>query len=250
MSEPLLSLEVTSKSFNGRQVLRRVSVRVRPGEVVSLLGPSGCGKSTLLRIVAGLDRDYDGWALVKGEPVHVHSPHTGIVFQEPRLLPWLTVAQNVGFEEGARGARDPRTRALLEEVGLADYGDAWPKQLSGGMAQRVAIARGLFSQPELLLLDEPFSALDAFTRMRLQDLLLSVARRHGTALLMVTHDVDEALYLSDRVLVMGARPGTIREEVELPLAHPRDRADPALSRRKARVLDALKDSLTGAARAA
>ncbi|HET9701028.1 MAG TPA: ABC transporter ATP-binding protein [Burkholderiales bacterium] len=250
MSEPLLSLDVVSKSFNGRQVLRRVSVRVRPGEVVSLLGPSGCGKSTLLRIVAGLERDYDGRALVKGEPVHVHSPHTGIVFQEPRLLPWLTVAQNVGFEEGGRGAGDPRTRALLEEVGLADCGDAWPKQLSGGMAQRVAIARGLFSQPELLLLDEPFSALDAFTRMRLQDLLLGVARRHRTALLMVTHDVDEALYLSDRVLVMGARPGTIREEVELPMPHPRDRADPALARRKARVLDALKDSLAGGARAA
>ncbi|HEX9178992.1 MAG TPA: ABC transporter ATP-binding protein [Burkholderiales bacterium] len=250
MSEPLLSLEVASKSFNGRQVLRRVSVRVRPGEVVSLLGPSGCGKSTLLRIVAGLEREYDGWAQVKGEPVHVHSPHTGIVFQEARLLPWLTVAQNAGFEAGARGARDPRTQELLEEMGLADFGDAWPKQLSGGMAQRVAIARGLFSRPELLLLDEPFSALDAFTRMRLQDLLLSVARRHGTALLMVTHDVDEALYLSDRVLVMGARPGTIREEVELPLAHPRDRADPALTRRKARVLDALKDSLAGGARAA
>ena len=239
MPQPLLELAVQAKHFQDIQVLQDVRVQLQPGEVVSLVGPSGCGKSTLLRIVAGLDRQYAGSARVLGEPVQLHSRHVGFIFQEPRLLPWLTVAENVGFELGQGGAKHPRVTELLAEVGLSDYAEAYPKQLSGGMAQRASIARGLFNQPEILLLDEPFSAVDAFTKMRLQDLLLSVAERHGTTLLLVTHDVDEAVYLSDRVLVMASKPGRISGEVAVSLPAGRDRRDPRLAQLKAQVLNLL-----------
>ena len=239
MSAPLLDLAVAVKHFQDVQVLEDIAFQLHAGEVVSLVGASGCGKSTLLRIVAGLDRQYEGRASVLGEPVQRHSRHVGFIFQEPRLLPWLTVAQNVGFELGRRGADHPRVKALLAEVGLADYAHAYPKQLSGGMAQRASIARGLFNQPELLLLDEPFSAVDAFTKMRLQDLLLNVAAHHGTTLLLVTHDIDEAVYLSDRVLVMASKPGRICGEVAVDLPRQRDRPNPRLAELKAEVLNRL-----------
>lgn len=233
---PLLDLTVAAKHFDAVKVLQQIAFTVAPGEIVSLVGPSGCGKSTLLRIVAGLDRDYDGRAQVLGQPVQVHSRHVGFIFQEPRLLPWLTVAENVGFELGRVGERHPRVRQLLNEVGLADFAEAYPKQLSGGMAQRASIARGLFTQPELLLLDEPFSAVDAFTRMRLQDLLLGIAVHHQTTLLLVTHDIDEAVYLSDRILVLAPRPGRLVGEVKNPQPRPRDRRSPQLSALKGQVL--------------
>lgn len=242
MTQHLLDLDISEKRFGAVPVLDRVRLKLQAGQITSLVGPSGCGKSTLLRIVAGLERDYRGQARVLGEAVHVHSRHVGFIFQEPRLLPWLTVAENVGFELGKAGARHPRVTELLGEVGLADFSNAYPKELSGGMAQRVAIARGLFTQPELLLLDEPFSAVDAFTRMRLQDLLLEIASHHGTTLLLVTHDIDEAVYLSDRVLVMAPRPGRVVAEVHNAEARPRDRNAPELARLKARVLDALNHS--------
>ena len=239
MSESLLTLNVSDKRFQSRPVIDRVQFGIRPGEIVSLLGPSGCGKSTLLRIVAGLDEDYRGTVRIKDSPPHLHSPDVGFIFQEPRLLPWLSVADNVGFDAGRGGGRHLRVKELLAEVGLADFADAYPKQLSGGMAQRAAIARGLFAQPALLLLDEPFSAVDAFTRMRLQDLLLSIAAHHGTTLLLVTHDVDEAVYLSDRVVVMNSGPGRIAGDVVVPLPRPRDRRDPALGRARSEVLTLL-----------
>lgn len=239
MSQPLLTLNVADKRFQSRRIIDGVSFDIRPGEIVSLLGPSGCGKSTLLRIVAGLDTDYRGMVRVKGAAPHLHSPDVGFIFQEPRLLPWLTVADNVGFDAGPGGGRNPRVKELLAEVGLADFANAYPKQLSGGMAQRAAIARGLFAQPSLLLLDEPFSAVDAFTRMRLQDLLLSLAARHGTTLLLVTHDIDEAAYLSDRILVMSSGPGRLAGEVAVDALRPRDRADPALAMAQARALSLL-----------
>lgn len=239
MSKPLLQLQVEEKSFRAHRVIDRLALDIRAGETVSLVGPSGCGKSTLLRIVAGLETDYAGRVLVKGAAPQLHSPDVGFIFQEPRLLPWLSVADNVGFEAGRHGGRHPRVRELLAEVGLAAFADAWPKQLSGGMAQRAAIARGLFTQPALLLLDEPFSAVDAFTRMRLQDLLLSVAAHHGTTLLLVTHDIDEAAYLSDRIVVMDSGPGRIAGEVAVPLPRPRDRRNPALARAEAEVLTLL-----------
>lgn len=231
MSLPLLDFRVQRKAFAGHTVLQDVHLQLAEGEVVSLLGPSGCGKSTLLRIVAGLERDYSGQAL-RGEG------EVAFVFQEPRLMPWLTVAENIGFADD-RAYDRPRVAQLIREVGLEGFEQALPKQLSGGMAQRVAIARGLYSRPRVLLLDEPFSAVDAFTRMKLQDLLLALAAHHGIALLLVTHDVDEALYLGDRVLVMGSRPGRVLETLEVLLARPRDRRDPLLAQLRAEALTAL-----------
>lgn len=231
MSLPLLDFRVQRKAFAGHTVLQDVHLQLAEGEVVSLLGPSGCGKSTLLRIVAGLERDYSGQAL-RGEG------EVAFVFQEPRLMPWLTVAENIGFADD-RAYDRPRVAQLIREVGLEGFEQALPKQLSGGMAQRVAIARGLYSRSRVLLLDEPFSAVDAFTRMKLQDLLLALAAHHGIALLLVTHDVDEALYLGDRVLVMGSRPGRVLETLEVPLARPRDRRDPLLAQLRAEALTAL-----------
>ncbi|QXI51308.1 ABC transporter ATP-binding protein [Pseudomonas alvandae] len=231
MPQALLDIHVARKSFATTTVLNDIHLQLQPRETVSLLGPSGCGKSTLLRIVAGLEKDFEGQLLS-------HTEQLAFVFQEPRLMPWLTVQQNIGFSDDDRYDK-AWVAQLIEEVGLSDFADALPKALSGGMAQRVAIARGLYSRPRVLLLDEPFSAVDAFTRMKLQDLLLQLAERHAIALLLVTHDVDEALYLSDRVLVMDNRPSRIRQELAVQLPHPRDRRDPLLARLKALALTEL-----------
>jgi len=239
MSGKILELAVHTKDFDALRVIDNVAFSLSSGQIVTLVGPSGCGKSSLLRIIAGLDTDYRGRVLINGQNAHLHSGDVGFIFQEPRLLPWLTVAENVGFELGKAGARHPRVGQLLAEVGLGDFADAYPKQLSGGMAQRAAIARGLFTQPGLLLLDEPFSAVDAFTRMRLQDLLLSIAARRKTTLLMVTHDVNEAAYLSDRVIVMASGPGRISGEIEVDLPRPRDRRNPELAGKEAEILTLL-----------
>ena len=233
MNQPLLDIQVERKTFADTPVLQNVRLQLARREVVSLLGPSGCGKSTLLRIVAGLERDFRG-QVQRGTA----GDQVAYVFQEPRLMPWLTVAENIGFADDRRYDH-ARVAQLIREVGLEGFADALPKQLSGGMAQRVAIARGLYSRPQVLLLDEPFSAVDAFTRMKLQDLLLELAERHAIALLLVTHDVDEALYLGDRVLVMGSRPGGVRQELRVDLPRPRDRRDPVLAALKAEALTEL-----------
>lgn len=234
MPESLMNIRVEHKAFAGNTVLHGIDLSLQSGEIVSLLGPSGCGKSTLLRIVAGLEQDFRGSVQrIQGE--------VAFVFQEPRLMPWLTVAQNIGFSDDDRYDRH-WVGQLIEEVGLSGFADALPKALSGGMAQRVAIARGLYSHPAVLLLDEPFSAVDAFTRMKLQDLLLQLAARHAITLLLVTHDVDEALYLSDRVLVMGSCPGTITHQLPVGLQTPRDRRDPLLARLKAQALTELQQA--------
>jgi sulfonate transport system ATP-binding protein len=229
----LLDVRLSGKRYDSRTVLGHVSLSIERGEIVSLVGPTGCGKSTLLRILAGLDRDFDGEVVLDGTRQHGPSPRIGVIFQEPRLLPWLSVADNVAFSAGPRRGSDPRVDELLAQVGLTGSRAFLPKQLSGGMAQRVAIARGLFSQPDLLLLDEPFSAVDAITRMRLQELLLSLVRSSGTAALIVTHDLDEALYLSDRVVLMTpsgqAGAGRIAREIEVAAQRPRDRGDGVLA---------------------
>jgi sulfonate transport system ATP-binding protein len=223
----LLDVHVRHKRFDTGDVLREVRLQLHEGEVVSLVGASGCGKSTLLRLIAGLDRDFEGSVLLDGQPVREPTRDIRFVFQEPRLFPWLNVARNIAFDLQGAGADDVRVAALLDEVGLSGLGDRLPKQLSGGQAQRVAIARGLFVQPRVLLLDEPFSAVDAFTRLKLQDLLLRVVQAHRITVLLVTHDIAEAVRLSDRVLVLESDPGRIAAELPVALAHPRDPDDPA-----------------------
>ena len=235
----LLDIAIEEKRHGERRILRNLHLQLKQGEVVSLIGASGCGKSTLLSIVAGLDRAFRGSIKFDGAVQSGTSFDIGFIFQEPRLLPWLTVAQNIGFASGRSGAHDPRVAQLLIEVGLDGYADALPKQLSGGQAQRVAIARGLFTRPRLLLLDEPFSAVDAFTRMKLQDLLARVARQHGLTILLVTHDIDEALHLSDRIILLGNDAEAPHHEFSIDLARPRQRGAAALAPLKEEILEHL-----------
>ena len=242
MSAPLVRLALQAKSYGGLRIAGPVELGLARGERVCLVGPSGCGKSTLLRIIAGLDHAFEGTlhfdasTPADGKPSR---PSIGVVFQEPRLFPWLTVAENVGFAAGRHGARHPDVARLLAEVGLSGAASHLPKQLSGGMAQRAALARALFGEPALLLLDEPFSAVDAFTRLRLQDLLLDLAHRHGSTLLLVTHDAREAAWIGDRVLALGGRPARLCGEIVPGLAGTRSREDPALARAEARILELL-----------
>jgi len=226
-----LDIHVKEKRYGARTVLRDVSLQLQEGEVVSLIGASGCGKSSLLSIASGLDRDFSGEIRLSGKPLNGASSDIGFIFQEPRLFPWLTVAQNLAFS----GDNPQLVTRLLAEVGLQDHAGALPKQLSGGQAQRAAIARGLFTQPRVLLLDEPFSAVDAFTRMKLQDLLLKVALEHRLTVLLVTHDIDEALYLSDRIVLLD---GGLTEFHPGPA--PRKRGDVDAARLKAAILDSLQ----------
>jgi sulfonate transport system ATP-binding protein len=237
---PLLDVHVRHKRFDARDVLHEVRLQLHEGEVVSLVGASGCGKSTLLRLIAGLDRDFEGSVQLDGRPVHEPTRDIRFVFQEPRLFPWLSVARNVAFDLEGGGSDDTRVAALLDEVGLTGLGSRLPKQLSGGQAQRVAIARGLFVQPRVLLLDEPFSAVDAFTRLKLQDLLLRVAQTHRITVLLVTHDIAEAVRLSDRVLVLEADPGRIAQALPISLRHPRDHDAPETRTASAEVRRALQ----------
>ncbi|WP_217589107.1 ABC transporter ATP-binding protein [Burkholderia sp. GbtcB21] len=237
---PLLDLRIARKLYGDQTILVDVPLQVARGEIVCIVGPSGCGKSTLLRIVAGLDTDFRGSVKIDGIALDGPSPRVGVIFQEPRLLPWLSIADNVGFASGPRGGREPSVARLLDEVGLAGAARQLPATLSGGMAQRAAIARGLFGEPDLLLLDEPFSAVDAITRMRLQTLLLDVVHRHRMAAIVVTHDLDEALYLGDRVLMLAPNPGRVDDEIHVEIARPRDRRDPSLAAQRARLLDAFQ----------
>ena len=233
-----LDIDINEKSHGARTVLRGLHLGVQHGEIVSLVGASGCGKSTLLSIVAGLDGAYRGAVRLDGRQLTGPDADVGLVFQAPRLFPWLSVAQNVVFGAGKHPDL-ARANALLDEAGLKGYGDALPKQLSGGQAQRAAIARGLYLEPRVLLLDEPFSAVDAFTRMRLQDLLAHAARQRGLTVLLVTHDIDEALYLSDRVILMDSVPGPVRAEFTVEAPWPRARKELAGSPLKPAILDSL-----------
>ena len=242
----MLVLDRVSKTYpNGVHALGGVSLEVELGEIVAVIGGSGCGKSTLLRAISGLDPASEGRIVLDGEPITAPHEKVGIIFQEPRLLPWLKVADNVGFGLGdcPKSERAQRVAAALSRVGLADKAAAWPRELSGGQAQRVAIARALVPRPQVLLLDEPFSALDAFTRADLQDHLLDLWADARPTLIVVTHDVDEAIVLADRVMVMCPRPGRNFAEIEVDLPRPRDRQSAAFDFVKRRVLAALDRSL-------
>jgi sulfonate transport system ATP-binding protein len=238
----MLEIARVGKRFaNGVAALDGIDLSVERGAVVGLVGTSGCGKSTLLRLVAGLDRPTAGRVLLDGEPVRGPRPEVGIVFQEPRLMPWLDVAGNVrfGLDGLPRAMRDELAAAALAKVGLSRFATALPRELSGGMAQRVALARALVTQPRVLLLDEPFSALDAFIRLRLQDELLRLWAIDRPTLLLVTHDIEEALALADRVIVLRGHPGRLHRDYRVELPRPRRRTEPAFQRWKERLLDDL-----------
>lgn len=207
-----------------------VNLDVREGEFISIVGPSGCGKSTLLRIIAGLDKATSGKVENRGRKIQGISRNIGMIFQEPRLFPWLSIRDNVAFCFSIRQKRREKKRIdelvdyYLRLVGLSDFAKAYPNQLSGGMKQRASIARALIENPELLLLDEPFSALDAFTRMSMQKELLRIWEKEKKTMILVTHDIDEAIFLSDRIIVLSERPSTIQKIIEVKSERPRDRS--------------------------
>jgi sulfonate transport system ATP-binding protein len=210
---------VTKRFDTGTVALERIDLRVEPGEIVAIVGTTGCGKSTLLRLIGGLERPSAGRILIDGRPVEGPRLEVGFVFQEPRLMPWLDVEANVAFGLGQlpKEERHARATAALAKVGLTQFAKAYPRALSGGMAQRTALARALVTEPEILLLDEPFSALDAFTRTKLQDHLVELWEAERRTFLLVTHDLEEAIALADRVLVMRGHPGRIHREVAIDL---------------------------------
>lgn len=231
-------------------VLSNLTLSIQSGEFVSVVGASGCGKSTLLRLLIGLDGEYTGEIRVEGKPVTGTSLDRGIVFQDHRLFPWLTVEQNIGLglenSPLPPASKQREIQEHIELVGLKGFETAYPHQLSGGMAQRAAIARGLINQPKILLLDEPFGALDALTRSTLQAELQRIWQTAGITMILVTHDVDEAVYLGDRVVVMQPRPGRIRRVLDINVPHPRDRNSRQLKELSDEVRNELLEGPVGA----
>ena len=207
--------------------LKNASLAVSPGEFVCIIGPSGCGKSTLLHMIAGFLKPTEGALRFRGRPIEAPGPERGVVFQEYALFAWMTVRQNVEFGLKMRGVgkaeRRDKARRFLEVVGLAKMADRYPHELSGGMRQRVAVARALVNEPEVLLMDEPFAAVDAITRATLQDELLRLWQEFRISVVFITHNIDEAIFLGQRIVVMSAHPGSIRSEVRIDLPYPRDR---------------------------
>lgn len=228
----VLSIEHVGKSFTdgqGLHVLDDISLEISAGEFVSIIGPSGCGKSTLLKMVAGLLPASKGKILFQGNEVMRPGPERGVVFQEARLFPWLTVEENIAFGLPADTPQDEIERMVVEHihlVGLDGFALAYPSQLSGGMQQRCSIARTLVGNPRLLLLDEPFGALDAMTRIKMQQEITRIWQMEGMTILLITHDIDEALFLSDRVVAMSDRPASVKDIFKIGLARPRDRNSP------------------------
>ncbi len=246
--EICLRLENVSKVFakvesdEVTHALQDVSVTMKSGEFVSLVGPSGCGKSTILRLVAGLIAPTLGRVTVNGEEVSGPSPDRGLVFQNPTLFPWLTVEKNISFSLDMRGDKQgkaEKVRRMLEIIGLERFKDDYPAQLSGGMAQRVALVRTLINEPEILLLDEPLGALDEFTRMNMQDEILNIWTQKRQLALMVTHSIDEAVYMGNRVLVMEANPGRIIADIRIDESFPRDRSSASFVEYRNEILNRL-----------
>lgn len=214
------------------QVLRDINVSFYEGEFVTIVGASGCGKSTLLRMIAGFEKPSDGAVLLENESVQKPSIKCGMVFQESRLFPWLTVEKNIGYglsDREEKAARKERLQKYINLVGLQGFEKALPQQLSGGMQQRASIARGLINSPNVLLLDEPFGALDAITRINMQHELLRIWQSEKKTMIMVTHDIDEAIYLGDRIIAMSSRPGTVKKVINVNMYRPRERSSAEFS---------------------
>ncbi len=244
----MLSLNAVSKTYaDGTQALSRLTATVAQGEILALVGGSGCGKTTLLRLIAGLDQVSSGTIQLDGAAIAEPRADVGVIFQEPRLFGWLTVAENIAFglSHLTPFAREGLVANALVRVGLGEMGSRWPRELSGGQQQRVAIARALITRPKLLLMDEPFSALDATTRASLHGHLLALWEESRPTVVMVTHDVEEAATLADRILVMQPDPGRVFDEISNPLARPRDKLSPAFEALKRDVLRTLDRSLKG-----
>jgi NitT/TauT family transport system ATP-binding protein/sulfonate transport system ATP-binding protein len=253
MSTAKLTIRGVGRVFPGRAgsgpvtALQPTDLDVAENDFITILGPSGCGKSTLLRIVAGLDRPTSGEVLLNGRPVTRPGPDRGMVFQSYTLFPWLTVAENIAYGLNEKGVparqRDEAVASWIARVGLTGFESHYPKQLSGGMQQRTAIARALANDPEILLLDEPFGALDNQTRALMQEMLLGIWERERKTVIFVTHDIEEAIFLASRVIVMSARPGRIKAEVPVDLPHPRDyhvKTNPAFVALKARLTEEIR----------
>ena len=222
--------------------LSEISLTLETGELVSLVGPSGCGKSTLLRLIAGLDLPDSGELLLGSEPITGPGAERGLVFQDPNLFPWLTVQRNIQAGLVARGVLHEKRHEVddfMRLVGLEGFAHAYPHHLSGGMAQRVALARALINHPHVLLLDEPLGALYAFTRMRMQDVVLRLWQVRRTTMLLVTHDIDEAIYMSDRIVIMTPRPGRIEQAIPIPMDRPRQRNSPEFLQLRSDILEHL-----------
>jgi sulfonate transport system ATP-binding protein len=248
----MLTIRSLTKIYaNGVQALQNITLQVTPGEIIAIVGGSGCGKSTLLRLIAGLDLATEGSIVVDGEKIAAPHPAIGMVFQEARLLPWLTVARNIAFGIDAlpRKEQERRVEQALALIGLEGYGGRLPKELSGGQAQRVAIARALVAQPKVLLMDEPFSALDPTTRHGLHGQVIDLWKAYRPTMVMVTHDAEEAVALADRVIVMAPRPGRISDEILIVSGRPRDRGEDSFEMAKRRVLSALDGTMGEGGRA-
>lgn len=236
-----LDLHGVNKSFptpqGSVQALHGINLRVKQGEFITVIGPSGCGKSTLLKIIAGLDTEYVGDVLLENRPVERPSIDKGFIFQEHRLFPWLTVEKNIAADLSLKDSEVRRkVDELIDIVRLKGFEKAYPRELSGGMSQRVAIARALLRKPKVLLLDEPFGALDAFTRSHLQEVLLDIWQQNRTTMILVTHDIDEAVFLANRVVIMNARPGTIRNIIPVDLPYPRKKTSVSFQELRHKVL--------------
>lgn len=239
IKEETLEIRNLNKTFNivnsELQVLKNININVKYGEFVSIVGESGCGKSTLLKIIAGLSSATEGDVYLKGVKITKPSIQCGMVFQESRLYPWLSVEKNIEFGISKKLPKEEKKRIVQEHiqlVGLTGFEKALPNQLSGGMQQRVSIARALVNRPNVLLLDEPFGALDALTRINMQNEILRIWESERATMILVTHDIDEAIYLGDRVFVMSRKPGTIKKEIQVNLPRPRDRTSDHFARIK------------------
>jgi NitT/TauT family transport system ATP-binding protein len=254
IGRPKVELRNVSKVFDnprtgaGTVALEGISLRIAEGEVASLVGPSGCGKTTTLNIIAGFETPSSGEVMVDGGPILGPGADRGVVFQEPSLFHWLTVEENISFgpkiQKKQRSEYLPLVREMVKRVGLNSFENHFPDALSGGMKQRVSIARILINRPKILLLDEPFAALDAQTRLIMQEWLLAVLTCDRMAALFITHDIDEAIFVGDHAYVMGVRPGHIKLKIEIPLPRPRSRkllTTPEFNAIKAQIMDAISE---------